>query len=44
VGGGLELQVLRNLSARVDFGTVLHDAGNSTVGDTRANVVATVLY
>ena len=44
VGGGLELQVLRNFSARFDVGTVLVDAGRSTVGDTRANVVATVLY
>jgi hemolysin activation/secretion protein len=44
VGGGVELQVLRNLSARVDVGTVLTAAGRSTLGDTRANVVATVLY
>jgi hypothetical protein len=44
VGGGVELQVLRNLSARVDVGTVLNDAGQSTLGDTRANVVATLLY
>jgi hypothetical protein len=44
IGTGFELQVLRNLVVGVDVGHVLHGAEGTDTGDTRANVVATVLY
>jgi hemolysin activation/secretion protein len=44
VGTGAELQVLRNLIVGVDVGHVLHGAGQTDAGDTRAHVLATVLY
>ena len=44
VGTGFELQVLRNLIVGVDVGHVLHGAEGTDAGDTRANVLATVLY
>ena len=49
-GGGIELQILRNLTLRVDVGHVLselsalHAVGRSTQGDTRAHLAATLLY
>jgi hemolysin activation/secretion protein len=43
-GAGAELQLLRNLTVRFDAGYVLHAAGQSTRGDTRGHVVATLLY
>jgi Haemolysin secretion/activation protein ShlB/FhaC/HecB len=46
VGGGLELQVLRNLILRGDVGYTLHElaGSNGGSGDTRGYVAATVLY
>ena len=44
VGTGFELQVLRNLVVEVDVGHVLQGAEDSKDGDTRANVLATILY
>jgi hypothetical protein len=44
IGTGAELQVLRNLILGVDVGHVLHGAGETDAGDTRAHVLATVLY
>jgi hemolysin activation/secretion protein len=44
VGAGLELQVLRNLNLRLDAGHVLSSVGSSEAGDTRAHLMATVLY
>lgn len=44
IGTGAELQVLRNLIVGVDVGYVLHGAEETDAGDTRANVLATVLY
>jgi len=43
-GGGIELQVLRNLSVRVDTGVALADVGSTELGDTETYVVATLLY
>jgi hemolysin activation/secretion protein len=44
IGTGFELQVLRNLIVGVDVGHVLQGAEDSKDGDTRANVLATILY
>jgi hypothetical protein len=46
VGGGLELQILRNFDVRVDVGHTLHDlsAIGGQSGETRAHVAATLLY
>jgi hemolysin activation/secretion protein len=44
VGGGVEMQLLRNLSLRLDAGHVLNTAGSSERGDTRGHVLATVMY
>jgi hemolysin activation/secretion protein len=46
VGGGIELQFLRNLSLRFDAGVALSDLsdGSTRVGDTEFYVVGTVLY
>jgi len=45
-GGGVELQVLRNLTLRADVGHVFSDVedGSSASGDVRAHVAATLLY
>ncbi len=43
-GAGLELQVLRNLTLRLDAGYVLRTVGDSERGDTRGHLVATLLY
>ncbi|MGH0030544.1 MAG: ShlB/FhaC/HecB family hemolysin secretion/activation protein [Myxococcota bacterium] len=44
LGGGVEMQLLRNLSLRFDAGHVLSDAGSAESGDTRGHVMATVVY
>jgi hemolysin activation/secretion protein len=44
MGGGVEMQLLRNLSLRFDAGHVLSTVGSSENGDTRGHVLATVLY
>jgi hemolysin activation/secretion protein len=44
IGGGVELQVLRNLNLRFDAGHVLTSAGSADAGDTRGHVMATVVY
>jgi hemolysin activation/secretion protein len=44
IGTGFELQVLRNLIVGVDVGHVLHGAERTDAGDTRTNVLATILY
>lgn len=44
IGTGFELQVLRNLVVGVDVGHMLNGAEGSSAGDTRTNVLATVLY
>jgi hemolysin activation/secretion protein len=44
VGGGVEMQLLRNLSVRLDAGHVLSTVGSSEAGDTRGHVLATVVY
>jgi hemolysin activation/secretion protein len=44
VGGGVEMQLLRNLSLRLDAGHVLRTVGSSENGDTRGHVLATVMY
>jgi len=44
VGAGLDLQLRRNLNLRVDAGHVLSSAGGSDAGDTRAHLMATLLY
>ena len=46
VGGGVELQILRNFDVRVDVGHTLHDlsAIGGQSGETRAHVAATLLY
>jgi hemolysin activation/secretion protein len=44
VGGGLELQVLRNLTLRVDAGHTLLSTEDTDSGDTRVHFVGTVLY
>jgi hemolysin activation/secretion protein len=46
LGGGLELQILRNFDVRVDVGHTLHDlnAIGGQSGETRAHVAATLLY
>lgn len=43
-GAGLELQLLRNLTVRLDAGYVLRTVGESERGDTRGHLVATLLY
>ena len=43
-GVGAELQLLRNLIISTDVGYMLHGSQGSETGDTRANVVATLLY
>ncbi|HEY5656167.1 MAG TPA: ShlB/FhaC/HecB family hemolysin secretion/activation protein [Myxococcota bacterium] len=43
-GAGVELQVLRNLTVRFDWGYVLKTVGDSERGDTRGHLVATLLY
>jgi hemolysin activation/secretion protein len=44
IGAGLEMQLLRNLSLRLDAGHVLSTVGSSKTGDTRGHVLATLLY
>lgn len=44
VGAGLEMQLFRNLNLRVDAGHTLRSAGSSDSGETRANLLATLLY
>jgi hemolysin activation/secretion protein len=44
VGGGVEMQLLRNLSVRLDAGHVLETVGSSEQGDTRGHVLATLVY
>jgi hemolysin activation/secretion protein len=44
LGGGIEMQLLQNLSLRFDAGHVLSDAGSSEQGDTRGHVMATLVY
>jgi hemolysin activation/secretion protein len=44
IGTGFELQVLRNLIVGLDVGHVLHGADGTDAGDTRTNVLATILY
>ncbi|MGD8394408.1 MAG: ShlB/FhaC/HecB family hemolysin secretion/activation protein [Candidatus Eiseniibacteriota bacterium] len=44
VGGGVELQLLRNLSLRLDAGRALSNAGGSEAGDMRGHVLATLVY
>jgi hemolysin activation/secretion protein len=44
IGTGVELQVLRNLILGVDVGHVLHGAEETDAGDTRAHLLATLLY
>ena len=44
MGTGFQLQVLRNLIVDFDVGHVLHGAEGTNTGDTRANVLATILY
>jgi hemolysin activation/secretion protein len=44
MGGGVEVQFLRNLSLRLDAGHVLRSVGSSEAGDTRGHVLATVVY
>jgi hemolysin activation/secretion protein len=44
VGAGIELQLRRNLNLRLDAGHVLSSVGSSETGDTRAHLMATVLY
>jgi hemolysin activation/secretion protein len=45
-GGGIELQLLRHLSLRLDAGVALSEAddGATSVGDTRLHLVGTLLY
>jgi hemolysin activation/secretion protein len=43
-GAGVELQLLRNLTVRVDTGVALEDVGSTNRGDTETHVVATLLY
>ena len=43
-GAGLELQILRNLTVRVDAGYVLSTVRDARSGDTEVNFVATLLY
>jgi hemolysin activation/secretion protein len=43
-GAGVELQVLSNLTVRLDAGYVLRTVGDSERGDTRGHLVATLLY
>jgi len=44
-GVGLEVQFKRNITARVDWGVVLHDVpGEAEVGDNRVHFVITLLY
>ena len=44
VGGGVELQLLRNLTLRVDVGHTLLSAGDTGSGETRVHLAGTVLY
>ncbi len=44
VGGGLELQFLRNLSVKLDAGQVLNTVDGSEAGDTRLHFMTTLLY
>jgi len=44
VGIGAELQVLRNVNIRLDYGWALEDAGDNNAGDSRLHVQATLLY
>ena len=44
IGGGVELQFLRNLTVRFDAGHVLETVRRSKRGNTRGYVVATLLY
>jgi hemolysin activation/secretion protein len=45
-GGGIELQLLRHLSLRLDAGVALSklDDGSASVGDTQLHLVGTLLY
>jgi outer membrane protein assembly factor BamA len=43
-GVGVELQVLRNLTVRCDYGIALEDAGPDKAGNQRIHFVATILY
>ena len=46
MGGGVELQILRNFDVRVDVGHTLGNlsAQGNQAGETRAHVAATLLY
>ncbi len=44
VGGGMELQLFRNLKLQLDAGHVLDSVGSSKTGDTRGHVLATLAY
>ena len=44
IGAGVEMQLLRNLSLRLDAGHVLSTVGSSETGDTRGHVLATLYY
>ncbi|MDH5306248.1 MAG: hypothetical protein OEW02_03620 [Myxococcales bacterium] len=43
-GAGIELQLLRNLTARLDLGYALNAVADTQRGDTEAHLVATILY
>ncbi|KPJ74885.1 MAG: hypothetical protein AMS19_14695 [Gemmatimonas sp. SG8_23] len=44
VGGGIEVQILRNLNLRADAGRVMTSAGSADSGDVRGHLMATLLY
>ena len=44
VGGGVELQLFRNIKLQLDAGHVLDRVGSSDAGDTRGHVLATFAY
>jgi hemolysin activation/secretion protein len=44
IGGGIEMQLFRNLKLQLDAGHVLDSVGSSESGDTRGHVLATLAY